>query len=87
MKEYLKKIKEKGISLAKKIGSKMLEFAKEQLAKIRHAIKQKKQHGRPLVLELPLYILKDAFLGFYKGLKEGYIMYTIRRNMKDREVV
>ena len=71
---------------ALKVYRKLKKIAKEVYKQIQHAIKQKKQHVRPLILELPLYILKDMALGFYKGAKQGYVLYKIRRDMKDREV-
>lgn len=77
---FFKKIGLKLLKLLKFIGAKILVFCKKILAKIQKAIREKKC-GRPLVIELPFYVLKDAFKFFYKGAKEGNIAYKIKRDM------
>jgi hypothetical protein len=65
----------------KKLGAKLKAFGKKQLAKFRKAIAEKKC-GRPLKIEFLWYVLKEAGKGFYKGGKEGKILYRLRREMK-----
>ena len=46
----------------------------------------KKLFGRPLVIEYPLYVVKEAVIGFIDGAKRGIRLCRIKREQLNTEV-
>ena len=61
-------------------------FVEEIYNKIDKAIKQRKLLGRPLIIEYPLYVVKEAVIGFIDGAKRGIRLCRIKREQLNTEV-